>query len=104
MQFDMVLFGKRIQELRKKRDQSQVQVAMALNISTQYLSNMETGERNPSIDLLVQMANHFHVSLEYLILGISTPLDAQLQMRDELAHVVKHLSRVYRLMYKFRNR
>lgn len=71
MHFDMVLFGKRIQELRKTRNQSQVQTAMALNISAQHLSNMEAGDRSPSIDLLVQMANHFHVSLDYLILGIS---------------------------------
>ena len=98
MIFDMVVFGKRIQKLRMSRKLSQAQLAMALNVSTQYLSNLETGQRRPSIELMVLMADYFQVSLDYLILGISNHRDHQKQMQEELAHGLRHLAIVVRLL------
>lgn len=98
MNFDMGIFGNRIQGLRKARKLSQVQLAIALNISTQYLSNMENGQRRPSIELLVHMAEYFHVSLDYLILGTSNHTDYQRQMREELAQGLQHLAIIDQLL------
>ena len=98
MYFDPVNFGKRIQQLRKSCQLSQVQLAMALSISTQYLSNIEIGERMPALDLMIQMAEYFHVSLDYLILGISTPADLRKQIEKELELVEKHLKEARRLL------
>ena len=102
MNFNMVIFGKRLQALRKSRKMSQVQMAMSLNISTQYLSNIENGQRRPSIELLVHMANHFQVSLDYLILGIENQRDYMNQLDAELAQGLDHLLRVDQLIRQIR--
>ena len=58
--------------LKKIRDQqnlNQQKVAMDLNISREALSHYETGKREPSLSLLVQMSEYFNVSINYLITG-----------------------------------
>ena len=98
MYFDPVNFGKRIQQLRKSCQLSQVQLAMALSISTQYLSNIEIGERRPALDLMIQMAEYFHVSLDYLILGVYNHEDIDNQTEQEFRQGLKHLLKASQLL------
>ena len=65
----MTGFGRRLRTLRKAQHLTQVQLAMELNISTQHLSNMEIGQKRPSIELMACTASYFRVSLDFLILG-----------------------------------
>ena len=60
---------KGLREIRKNKKLNQLQVAMALNISREALSHYETGKREPSLSLLVQMSNYFNVSIHFLITG-----------------------------------
>lgn len=55
--------------IRKQRKLNQQKVAMDLNISREALSYYETGKREPSLQLLVQMSEYFNVSINYLITG-----------------------------------
>nr|WP_051627653.1 helix-turn-helix transcriptional regulator [Bacillus licheniformis] len=50
----------------RKREGSQSLVAKKLGISRQYLSAMETGDRNPGVKLMVRMSNHFNEKAEKL--------------------------------------
>ncbi|WP_144459950.1 helix-turn-helix transcriptional regulator [Bacillus pumilus] len=50
----------------RKKEGSQSIVAKKLGISRQYLSAMETGERNPGVKLMVKMSNHFNEKAEKL--------------------------------------
>lgn len=50
----------------RKREGSQELVAKKLGISRQYLSAMETGERNPGVKLMVKMSKHFNEKSEKL--------------------------------------
>ena len=61
--------GKRIKELRKQRELTQLKLAEQLNITDNFLAKIEGGSKNPSIDLFIQMSEFFGVSLDYLILG-----------------------------------
>ncbi len=77
------MLGTRIQELRKARNISQVDLAKALNVTKQSVSNWENSNIQPSIDMLVRLAEYFSVSTDYL-LGLEmrryleiTGLDAQ---------------------------
>ena len=61
------MLGKRINELRTAFGWSQVQLAEKLNITKQTVSNWENENIQPSIDMLVRLADIFHVSADYLL-------------------------------------
>lgn len=60
---EKVLLGRRIRELRKKQGLSQEMVAEKASISAQYVSNIERGKENPTLDLLIGLADALKVSL-----------------------------------------
>ncbi len=58
-----------LKEIRKLKNLNQQKIAIDLNISREALSHYETGKREPSLALLVQMSEYFNVSINYLITG-----------------------------------
>ena len=58
-----------IANLRTQNRLTQAQLAKKLCISASALGMYEQGRRVPSLELLVKMAQYFHVSLDYLITG-----------------------------------
>ncbi|MCI5963063.1 MAG: helix-turn-helix transcriptional regulator [Blautia sp.] len=96
MYFDMKMCGKRIQVLRKKRGLTQLQMTFKVNISEDHLKSIELGRRAPSVDLLIEFAELFHVSLDYLILGRTESNSAELMM--ELDIISTHLDRLKELI------
>ncbi len=58
-----------LKNARKLKKLNQQKVAIDLNISREALSHYETGKREPSLALLVQMSEYFNVSINYLITG-----------------------------------
>ena len=69
MNYSTIETGKRIQFLRKNKELTQEQLAEKLNISVRHLQKLESGERGGSVDILVEIAGAFQVSLDFLILG-----------------------------------
>jgi len=55
--------GARIREIRKRRKLSQEMLAERAGISAQYVSNIERGKENPTLDLLLRLADALKVSL-----------------------------------------
>ena len=60
---------KGLKEIRKKRNLSQLKVAMDLSISREALSYYENGKRSPDLQMLLLLSNYFGVSIDYLITG-----------------------------------
>jgi len=58
-----ILIGKRIQELRKARGLSQEKIAEKADISSTYLSRIECGRENPTLDMLIKLANALEVEM-----------------------------------------
>lgn len=58
-----------LREIRKKKQLTQLKVAMDLSISREALSYYESGKRSPDIDMLLRLSNYFNVSIDYLITG-----------------------------------
>lgn len=56
-----------IKDIRIRKGLTQSEVASALGVSSVVYSRYETGSRQPSIDVLVQMANIFGVTVDYLL-------------------------------------
>ena len=57
----------KLKELRELNNMSQRQAAEAIGCTQGNYSRYETGEREPSIELLIKMAAAFGVSVDYLI-------------------------------------
>ena len=89
MQYNPIECGKRIRYLRKINDINQTELASQLNIHSASLSAIENGHRSASIDLLIDIAEYLHASLDYLILGkenlLSQTLSTELQQMS--AHI-----------------
>jgi transcriptional regulator with XRE-family HTH domain len=58
-----LLLGKRIGDIRKRNGLSQEKLAERAGISAQYVSNIERGKENPTLDLLLGLADALKVSL-----------------------------------------
>lgn len=57
----------RIREQRLALEMKQEELGEKLGVSKQTVSHWETGSRKPDIDILIQMADIFNVSLDYLV-------------------------------------
>lgn len=63
------LIGERIARLRKENHMTQAMLAEKLNISIRHCSSIECGTARLSIEKLIEVADLFHVTLDFLILG-----------------------------------
>lgn len=63
------MVAKQITNLRVRLGMTQQQLAKELHVGPSAIGMYEQGRRVPSIEMLVQMADLFGVSLDYLITG-----------------------------------
>ena len=63
----------RIRDLREDNDLKQRQLADFLNCSQQVYSNYELGQRDIPTDVLIRLADFYHVSIDYLLGQTSNP-------------------------------
>lgn len=61
------IISQRIKELRKAAKETQVQVAAAIGVTEQYYQKLEYGENLPGIENAWKLADHFGVSIDYLV-------------------------------------
>lgn len=61
--------GFRIAKLRKEHHMTQAELAEVLDISIKHCSSVERGLSRLSIEKLIDVADLFHTSLDYLISG-----------------------------------
>ena len=61
------MFAIRIKNLRQSRELNQVQLAEKLGVKKQSISNWENDNIMPSVDMLIRIADFFHVSTDYLL-------------------------------------
>lgn len=61
------MLSKKIREIRLAKNISQVELARALNVSKQSVSNWENDNIQPSIDMLIKLSEFFSVSTDCLL-------------------------------------
>lgn len=59
--------GDRIDELISESGTSKIEVARALDVAPSQITRIIKGERYPSLELLLDMANYFKVSTGFLL-------------------------------------
>jgi transcriptional regulator with XRE-family HTH domain len=64
----LVLFGKRLKELRISKKLTQIELAEICGLHPNYIGMVERGERNPSLINIDKLAKALDVSLSELFL------------------------------------
>lgn len=60
---DKILIGRRIKEIRKSKGFSQEKLAEKAETSPNYLSRMERGTENPTLDMLIKLTSALDVEM-----------------------------------------
>lgn len=90
------MLGEQIKQLRLSHEISQVELARALGVTKQSVSNWENNNILPSVELLKKIANYFSCSTDYLLemntdaIFIETK-DLSLKQIAHIQHIVKDL-------------
>ena len=64
--------GMRIKFLRQQLRWSQEDLALNANVNKNYISDLENGRRNPSLEILERIAVAFNITLAELFKGVET--------------------------------
>lgn len=88
MFWENIMLSQRIRELRLALNISQVKLAEILGVTKQSVSNWGNDNIQPSIEILVKLAEVFGVSTDYLLaLDDNRTLDVSDLSPEEIAHV-----------------
>ncbi len=89
------MLNEKIYELRNVKNWTQVQLAYKLSVSKQTISNWENNNIQPSVEMLVKLADLFSVSTDYLLgrekirLEIDGLTDTQISHVQEIINDIK---------------
>lgn len=82
------MLGNTIKELRIAHGMNQVEFAKKLSVTKQTISNWENNNIQPSIDMLIKIADYFNVSTDYLLNRSKDKMLNVSELSDEeLAHI-----------------
>lgn len=63
----MITISQRIKQLRTRNNLTQNQLADIVDVRSESIQRFEYGTRRPSLDVLINLADYFDVSLDYLV-------------------------------------
>ena len=72
-----------LKQIRNSKNLLQTKVAMDLNTTQETISSYETGRVFPSSDMLIQLADYYNTSIDYL-LGITDVKEPYLRSKKKL--------------------
>ncbi|MDD3224818.1 MAG: helix-turn-helix transcriptional regulator [Clostridium sp.] len=85
------IIGMRIKNERLKFNLSQEKFAELINLSAVFIGQIERGERKMSIETLIKISTHLHVSTDYLIFGNTNKSD-NFNNKNKLYELISHCS------------
>ena len=95
MSFDPNAIGNRILLCVQMRSYTQEKLAEKLGVSHRHLGDLERGSSNGSVKILIDIAEYFHVSMDYLLLGRDPSRN---QFQNELQAAIDHLEKIKGLL------
>ena len=84
---DSRLVGKRIQMVRKERGLTQEQLSQLVDLSPNYLSNIETGLKTPKLDTFVEIINALQCDANSLLADVVDTAQESGQLSKALAEL-----------------
>ena len=83
--------GKRIKAARLEKHLSQIKFAELINVSTPYLSDIENGKTNLSLEIFVRIVEALQVSADWLIMA-DTPQSIECSSAELNHHLLSDCS------------
>ena len=91
--------GTRIRELRLLQGYTQSQFSEKINVSTNFLSEIENGKKGLSYETIINICETFSISADYLLFGKKTPDKKTINLidiannftLDELSAVIEYM-------------
>ena len=65
--FNCQSFAVRLRDLRNSKGITMLQLADAIGTTKATISNFENAQRNPSLEMLIKLADYFNVSIDFLV-------------------------------------
>ena len=92
MSYDRKVTATVVKKLREEKRISQTKLAMDLCVSREVIVRLENATRDASLDLIVQLAEYFSVSTDYLIQGVQRVPSTSVNLDDIIVklQVLKH--------------
>lgn len=85
----------RLKQLRNQTKETQADLADFLGITRAAYTNIENGKREPDIETIKKLANHFSVTTDYLLGNEKNPAitnDDEAKIPDEVLELAKIIS------------
>lgn len=98
MNYDMKQSGGRIRQLRIQKGYTQEALARDLNIDRSLLSHVEAGRRGCTVDLLIQLAAFFEVSMDWIVLGKEHDTSSRVQLKSDVAQMIARLEAFQKML------
>lgn len=80
-------FGHRLRICREKKGLKQIDVAKMIGVANNTLSGYESGKYEPSLSMLIKLAELYEVPIEYIISGIKVSKLASPPIQDLLEDI-----------------
>ncbi len=85
--------GRRLREVREERGERLVDIAERAGISTQYLSEIERGRKEPSSEMIAAVAGALGVDLADLLIGVAGQIRHIQVQRVQHFHTARPMGR-----------
>lgn len=84
-----ILIGLRIKELRRSAGMSQEMLAEQMGISPKYLSSIERGKENPTLDTFIKLSNALNIDISELF-NCSHEGKSAKSLREFITSIIKN--------------
>ncbi len=93
------MIGSRIKDIRNKKGITQEQLSESVGINPKYLSSIERGKENPTLNILLKLAQSLDVNLDEIFSSVQIE-DPEKRMRLILRLLDKADDEQLKLVYK----
>lgn len=87
---DFLLLGQKIRQLRIMHHFSQADLAESIDVSTNFIGQIERGDRKPSIETLVLLCNALNTNMDFILSDSLCGNEDQLS--SDILSLLSHLS------------
>lgn len=86
-------WSKKLRDLRIDHDLTRAQMAEIIGVSPKTISRYESGDAEPSISILIQLAIYFKVTTDYICGLEKDEKSTDKIIKDEIEHAIEILSK-----------
>lgn len=83
--------GKRVHDFRIQNDYTQAQFAELMDISVNFLSEIENGKKGMSQETICRLCSHFQISADYILFGSETVPQNKAKATGKLVELANEL-------------